>query len=1712
MSAILQAIGGTAPYTWAISSGSLPAGLSLNTSTGAITGTPTTAGTSSFTVRVTDSLSATATKTLSITINPSNVSLAAGTATAPSGGSTVLTVPISNDVAAGSVILVGALSGNAGVTIASVTDDAGNNYSQVLSNTSQATAQLFVWEADSGNPLFARNPSTGTNDNVYVTYSSNGTNQGAIVVSDNGVAGPADKLVIAAGSSTAPSSGSSGTLTQSREHATAFIVDAAAGGVPTWGAGYSGNVLANIQTNGTTRLSAAQQNVNSTAALTASGTITSAPWAAAEVTTMVQPLSVILNMADGVQGEAYSQTLEIIPGTGGAPFTWSISSGSLPTGLSLNTSTGVISGTPTVNGTFNFTTRVVDTNGAVGTLAQSIIIIPNVVSGVPAIALPNDLLSVADATAESDSITWAADINAGTPATTTQIALAGLKSISWAASADGQTQIATGFYNVTPSTAYIASGYMLPAGARDCSIGVSWFDNTNTFIRTDYGKTNPSPTIAWQSVTGQFTSPPNAAKVKVVYNIAVANAGEVTHIDLTYFAAAEVQVLIDFVNPIFSADDSSGKDFMDVSPWVKMDVGVSLTRGRQDNISDIQPGNVSFSLQNDTGIFTRNKSTSLIKAIGGSMTLQRRFQVNMADELGVWHTRADGPISQGGYTFDNTGNTSVLQVSAGDVLAFLNRQHSLSCWTHEQVLSDGPLYHWTLNDPGAAKGTAIATESSGNGGLPLRQWNSDNTAAAKINFADTSGGVETLADTVAAGQPDGGEFWSPNSNQPTSALRGLDAGVAGPFTSPIGSINLVPTLTAQTAFNYYIGNIGYQLQGKLASVINPATTDYSFEIWFTADPGIKTNLASKLGPYTILSLGNSANGTTLVAGIFPTGSSPHNFTIATYNQPPSFQGGNFPTAGPPAQTQSITQTLPVDNVPLPHHLVITITGDPTSPTLSAWLDGVQFANTFSLPKSQKYDTISLGGAFGGKGCHYGNLSMASIYNYLLSAGTIIQHASMGQYGMWEQTTDNCISTIALLANIPSFWNNLTGNSGGLTLTEYQDISGNNAIAAMQIFEKAEDGFIFVDAGGNLTFHTRDWRMGYGAPDLYLPPDTFTSDLGYTLTDQFMQNEMGVSTQIFPTGGGFVNTLSQQNYGVYAQNSLSSPLQLPLITWNRAFGSLGIQSYYYFSDPNLDDRAAWEANTHSEPWLLPGQVVIDLQTLNKTSTGIGISDIYNLEIDNMIAPSGTLPASFPDGTPSLEWFIEGINEFVSQSAHTIQFYCSPAETQRAWIPGDATYGVLGTTARIGVSAADTGPEQADGKNVSHDAGRPYWAPNFTTGMNNPGGTNKGFIGALDIRGLTDNLQLGLTPPMLVVGQVGNQQTMPSGSNSTPQVFWDTVFTDTVGGMGLMPGWPNWYVVLVPGFYDIDACVVHPLGGGSLHTDSGWIIVAQQAAQQLAASNGTITPVTVGKYVCPIGEQQRINGTSLTVPNNPTTRMYLGLGDMVTAGYEQSSGANETSGSHNGGSRMSLLWRGYGQQDDRIQINSSVANGGTVTTPPGTTIRTGVYNNTHTYSYEGFNKSNGDRRNSDGTCFQGLYPGDPNNHGTQVFQIAFDYASIKSDLTVPGTVKILAVSLTGSNNKTWYDFTRVQIGHSTQTPGGSNFDARTVAASDVVEYWWPNGATKTYALTNDFATTFMGASPTKFILFGDGRNTEVNHYGEWQGGKNSWQLTIKYSVTV
>lgn len=93
------------------------------------------------------------------------------------------------------------------------------------------------------------------------------------------------------------------------------------------------------------------------------------------------PAITTTSLAEGVTGHAYNQTLAAIGGT--TPYTWSVSVGALPTGLSLNASTGAITGTPSATGTTAFTVKVTDAAAKIATQPLSI----TVVSSIPTLSI-----------------------------------------------------------------------------------------------------------------------------------------------------------------------------------------------------------------------------------------------------------------------------------------------------------------------------------------------------------------------------------------------------------------------------------------------------------------------------------------------------------------------------------------------------------------------------------------------------------------------------------------------------------------------------------------------------------------------------------------------------------------------------------------------------------------------------------------------------------------------------------------------------------------------------------------------------------------------------------------------------------------------------------------------------------------------------------------------------------------------------------------------------------------------------------------------------------------------------------------------------------------------------------------------------------------------------------------------------------------------------
>ncbi len=126
-------------------------------------------------------------------------------------------------------------------------------------------------------------------------------------------------------------------------------------------------------------------------------------------TVAICPASISLSpssLPGGTQGVGYNQTITASPA---GSYSFSVTAGALPPGLTLGSS-GIVSGTPSATGTFNFTVTATDINGCTGSGAYSI----SVVAGCSAPAAPRLGVNPSVASVgQRVTLTWNATIASG---------------------------------------------------------------------------------------------------------------------------------------------------------------------------------------------------------------------------------------------------------------------------------------------------------------------------------------------------------------------------------------------------------------------------------------------------------------------------------------------------------------------------------------------------------------------------------------------------------------------------------------------------------------------------------------------------------------------------------------------------------------------------------------------------------------------------------------------------------------------------------------------------------------------------------------------------------------------------------------------------------------------------------------------------------------------------------------------------------------------------------------------------------------------------------------------------------------------------------------------------------------------------------------------------------------------------------------------------
>jgi large repetitive protein len=419
----LSASGGIAPYSFSLSSGSLPAGLTLVAATGVISGTPTASGTSIFTGQVQDASGSLSSASFSITIAPSGQVL--GLSLLPDATVGVpynATIGVSGGVAPYTCTQTGGTL-PAGLTLSA---------SCVVSGTptTAGTSVAIVTASDSSNPaITVTGPESITvaaagsltlssppNATVGVVYSgtigvAGGTGPynctltgGALpagltlgagcLVSGTPTAAGISSLTVTATDSGSPQRTTTGPVTLTvlpgALKLTLATLPAATVGVPyTATVGVSGGVAPYtcLQTGGTL-----PAGLNLSANCVVSGTPTAAGTSTFNVQasdssspteTVTGPESITVSPAGSLTitgppaatvGTPYTGSIGVSGGT--TPYTCVLTAGTMPAGLTLGGNCG-ITGTPTTAGTTSVTVKATDTSSPVKTTSSPVVLVVN---------------------------------------------------------------------------------------------------------------------------------------------------------------------------------------------------------------------------------------------------------------------------------------------------------------------------------------------------------------------------------------------------------------------------------------------------------------------------------------------------------------------------------------------------------------------------------------------------------------------------------------------------------------------------------------------------------------------------------------------------------------------------------------------------------------------------------------------------------------------------------------------------------------------------------------------------------------------------------------------------------------------------------------------------------------------------------------------------------------------------------------------------------------------------------------------------------------------------------------------------------------------------------------------------------------------------------------------------------------------------------------
>jgi len=747
-------------------------------------------------------------------------------------------------------------------------------------------------------------------------------------------------------------------------------------------------------------------------------------------------------------------------------------------------------------------------------------------------------------------------------------------------------------------------------------------------------------------------------------------------------------------------DDTTGSGTWpyDITQYVELGPGYSITRGRSDELGDVQPTTLGMTLDNTDGRFTLGTTGGGY----GTINTDRRIQIKhtvpgiedfnlipaasadfesgvgswiaagsplptlSSDTAHVWSGAKSLKITWAGSGGFPQGQVTVSGLTIGQTYTF-----SAYVYVPTGNASVIPIFATTVGATMTAKDqwvrvTVTHTATATSHGVGIRGSAPVNldvcwVDAAMVNAGTLPGDFNTAAQVTTTRCTLYVQDW------PTEWPGGSQAYAVATITA-VDRMSRLNRRVLRSVIEQEIlldtsspsARAGYYTLGEPAGSTSAAdSSGKSSPNLVSTGSGTAVVFGNATGPGTdSLTAATFAGGKYLRNGL-DFGDAFYSATIECFFSVASGNGGNLLDGSPDSSATSLavdagtghvvwtpttgstisTSTSYADSAV--HHAAV-ICDASGSGTAELFVDGVSQGSTSGTIAD--FDDLRVGRDFTGSISHVFILETATA----LSSTRVIAHANAGLNGFNTERSDQRIARYASYANIPTA--DQTLETGVQVNVPHFDITGMSPTAAMQEVVNSEDGLLFLRGDGKLVFQNRTHRAAQVAADLTItadamgPNDRFTGDM-----------QRIVNTATVTRAGGA---------GGYAENadSIATHEQYPT--------SMDLK---VATDDEATDRASWEANAYPEPLQRLGSLTLDLfsqtVTIQASAQALELSDRIQITgLPNQVSSTADLIA-------------EGWTETVSISAWGMQFNASPWTPNAVWVLDDTTYSVLGTTTRL-----------------------------------------------------------------------------------------------------------------------------------------------------------------------------------------------------------------------------------------------------------------------------------------------------------------------------------------------------------------------------------------------------------------------------------------------